>query len=107
MLYRNLGALIEIYADDPDQIGVFYDVQLLQEAGTTDDDDTPEPELSSKLHRAHGAHGGRAGTAYRGDGPESGATGWEIRCGTDDRRKTARTLMGVRSAGLDESRFSA
>lgn len=49
MLYRNLGALIEIYAEDPSQIGVFYDFQLLQEPGTPDEDDGPGPEFSQDL----------------------------------------------------------
>jgi hypothetical protein len=49
MFYRNLGALIEIYAEDPSQIGVFYDFQLLQEPGTPDEDDAPEPEVSREL----------------------------------------------------------
>ncbi len=50
MLYRNLGALMAIYAEDPSQIGVFYDFQLLQTPGTPDEDDAPEPELSNELN---------------------------------------------------------
>lgn len=49
MLYRNLGALIEIYAEDPDQLGAFYDLQLLQEPGTADEDDVPEPQPSEEV----------------------------------------------------------